>query len=215
MAKITALKVQQRNKDRVNVYLDGEYAFGLSRIVAAWLRIGQELEPEKAGQLQTADAQENALQKALHFLSFRPRSEQEVRDNLIKHEFSEGVIEEIIARLRRGNLVDDQAFAKMWVENRSEFRPRGGRLLRAELRQKGIPDPVIASTLAPLDENRLALKAARKNARRYRHLDQEAFQKKMFGFLARRGFPYEAISEVVPIVWDEATAGAHYHEEER
>jgi regulatory protein len=206
MAKITGLKLQKRNKDRVNVYLDGEFAFGLSRIVAAWLRTGQELSEEKIAELKGSDHKEVALQRALNFLSYRPRSEQEVRQNLKKHDYDEQVIEEILARLRQGKLVDDEAFAELWVENRSEFRPRGSRMLQAELRRKGIPDRVISCTLEGLDETSLALKAARKKARRYQQLEWQEFQKKLYGFLARRGFHYGTISEVVPQVYEEVTS---------
>ena len=204
--KITALKLQKRNKNRVNVYLDGEFAFGLSKIVAAWLRTGQELSDEKIAELQSQDNVEIALQRALNFLSYRPRSEDEVRRNLIKHGYDEPIIEEILSRLRRGRLVDDENFAELWVENRSEFRPRGGRMLRQELRQKGISDQVIAEALEELDEDELALKAARKKARRYRELEWMDFRKKMSGFLARRGFNYGIISTVVPKVWEEVTS---------
>ena len=203
MAKITGLKVQKRNKDRVNVYLDGEYAFGLSRIVAAWLHNGQELSEEKIAELKAQDDVEVALQRALNYLSYRPRSEREVRQNLKKHKFHEGVIDEIIERLKRGGLVNDSSFAELWVENRSEFRPRGGRMLRQELRQKGVPDEVISEVVSDLDETGLALKAARKKGRRYRTLEYEDFQKKLYGFLARRGFHYGTISVVVPKVWEE------------
>ena len=203
MAKITGLKVQKRNKDRVNVYLDGEYAFGISRIVAAWLRTGQELSEEKIAELKAQDNVEVALQRALNYLSYRPRSEQEVRQNLKKHKYHEGVIDEIIERLTRGGLVNDSSFAELWVENRSEFRPRGERMLQAELRQKGISDEVISQALSELDETSLAFKAARKKGRRYRTLEYQDFQKKLYGFLARRGFHYGIISEVVPKVWEE------------
>jgi regulatory protein len=208
MAKVTGLKVQKRNKDRVNVYLDGEFAFGLSRIVAAWLQTGQELSDEKIAELQAQDSVEIALQRALNYLSYRPRSEKEVRQNLKKHKHNQVVIDEIIERLVRGKLVDDENFAGLWVENRSEFRPRGSRLLRSELRQKGISDQIIEDTLTDLDETSLALKAARKKARRYRELERDEFKKKMYGFLARRGFHYGVISEVVPIVWEELSSNS-------
>jgi regulatory protein len=204
--KVTALKLQKRNKNRINVYLDGEFAFGLAKIVAAWLRIGQELTEEKIAELQAQDEVEVALQRALNFLSYRPRSEKEVQRNLTKHGYDETVIEEILARLRRGGLVNDEDFAELWVENRSEFRPRGSRMLRQELRQKGITDQVIANTLDDLDEDNLALKAARKKARRYRHLEWTEFRKKMYGFLARRGFHYGIISDVVPKIWEEVSS---------
>lgn len=204
--KITALKLQKRNKNRVNVYLDGEFAFGLTRIVAAWLSTGQELTEEKIAELQAQDSVEVALQRALNFLSYRPRSEEEVRRNLVKHGYHEGIIEEILARLRRGGLVDDKNFAELWVENRSEFRPRGSRMLRQELRQKGLTDQVIANALEELDEDNLALKAARKKARSFSHLEWQDFRKKMSGFLARRGFHYGIISEVVSKIWEEVNS---------
>lgn len=203
--KITALKLQKRNKNRVNVYLDGDYAFGLSRIVAAWLHTGQELSEEKIAELKSKDDVEIALQRAMNFLSYRARSEQEVRQNLKKHGHAEIVIDEIIDRLKRGRLVDDQVFAETWVENRSEFRPRGSQMLRVELRQKGIQDQVIADVLGQIDESALALKAARKKARRFQSLEWQDFRKKMNGFLARRGFHYGVISEVLPKVWEELT----------
>ncbi|HKJ26641.1 MAG TPA: RecX family transcriptional regulator [Anaerolineales bacterium] len=204
--KVTALKLQKRNKNRVNVYLDGEFAFGLAKIVAAWLQIGQELTEEKIAELQGHDNVEVALQRALNFLSYRPRSEEEVRRNLVKHGYDEPVIEEILSRLRRGGLVNDENFAELWVENRSEFRPRGSRMLRYELRRKGVSDKAIAGALEELDEDDLALKAARKKARRYRDLEWMDFRKKMSGFLARRGFHYGIISNVVPKIWEEVTS---------
>ena len=204
--KVTALKLQKRNKNRVNVYLDGEFAFGLSRIVAAWLSVGQEVTEEKIEDLKAKDNVEVALQRALNYLSYRPRSEKEVRDNLKKHEYPDEIIDQIIDRLKRGNLVDDENFAELWVENRNEFRPRGSTLLRIELRRKGVPDQVIAHALEEQDEDALALKAGRKKARRYRHLEWQDFRKKMTGFLARRGFHYGIIAEVLPQIWEEVTS---------
>jgi regulatory protein len=201
--KVTDLKLQKRNKNRVNVYLDGEFAFGLSKIVAAWLQIGQELSEAKIAELLAKDEVEIALQRALNFLSYRPRSEKEVRDNLKKHKVDEAIIEEIIERLHRGKLVDDANFAGLWIENRSEFRPRGRQALRRELWQKGIPDEVIEEALESLDEEGLAFKAASKQARKYRNLEWQEFRTKMSGFLARRGFNYGIISTILPRVWEE------------
>lgn len=204
---ITALKVQKRNKNRVSVYLEGEYAFGLSRIVAGWLSVGQQLSEEKIQDLKIKDSVEVALQRALNYLSYRPRSEYEVRQNLKnKHGIDEGIIDLIIARLEKGGLVDDSSFAEMWVENRSEFRPRGSHALRMELRRKGISEQTISQVLENLDEEQLALKAARKQARKYTRLDWVDFRKKLTGFLARRGFNYGLISEVTPKVWDEISS---------
>jgi regulatory protein len=202
--KVTALKVQKRNPQRVNVYLDGEFAFGLSHITAAWLQIGQTLDDDRVRELQTKDEAEVAYQKALHFLSFRPRAELEVTQNLRKHNFPDGVIQTVLERLGRSGLVNDHSFAQTWVENRSEFRPRGRRALRLELRQKGIMDEVIETVLRDLDEDKLAYRAAHKQARKYRRLEWPDYRKKMTAFLARRGFNYGTAAPVVEKVWLES-----------
>ncbi len=207
--KVTALKVQKRNPNRVNIYLDGEFAFGLARIVAAWLSIGQEISADKVRELRAKDELEVATQRALHFLSYRARTEQEVRQYLKKKEASDEVQAEVVERLRAAHLLDDERFAEQWVENRSEFRPRGERALRMELRQKGVTDPAIEKALAELDEEQLALQAGLKQARRYAGLEFEEFRKKMYGFLGRRGFPYDILQSVVPLVWQEMLAAGH------
>src|SRR5262245_41525908 len=129
MKKITAIEIQTRTPNRVNIYLDGEFAFGLARIVAAWLRVGQELEERKIEQLQAEDALERALQQALLFLSYRARSEAEIRQNLRKHEIPEAVIDHTLERLRQDGFANDNQFARAWVENRNAFRPRSRRML--------------------------------------------------------------------------------------
>jgi regulatory protein len=202
--KITALKTQKRNRQRVNVFLDGEFAFGLSRFTAAWLEIGQVLSDEKAQELQAADEIEIAYQRALNFLSYRPRSENEVNDNLRKHNFSDEVISEVIERLRRNHLVNDDDFARFWVENRSEFRPRGRRALQVELYRKGINGDIIDQVLKDIDEDELAYQAALKQSRKYQRLGWEAYRVKMIGFLARRGFNYSVAAPVVERIWNEA-----------
>ena len=201
--KITALKAQKRNSQRINVYLDDEFAFGLSRYAAAWLQVGQELSPEKIEELQDVDAQEVAYQRALNYISYRPRAEAEVRKNLEKHDITEEVADEVVERLRRSGLVDDTKFAQTWVENRSAFRPRGKRALIAELRQKGIGDEAIEEALDALNEDNLAYQAALKQTRKYGSLEWQDFRRKMSAFLARRGFGYEVVKPVVERVWSE------------
>jgi len=199
--KITALQPQKRNPNRVNVHLDGEFAFGLARITAAWLTVGQELSPDKIERLLAEDETEVAYQRALRFLSYRPRSEKEVVDNLQKHETPEQVVEEIIERLKQNGMVDDVKFARLWLENRSEFRPRGYYALRSELRQKGIGDAVIETSLGEIDELELAFRAGRKKAAKLTSGDEQVFKQKLYGFLSRRGFNYEIISDVVGAIW--------------
>jgi regulatory protein len=201
---ISALKVQKRNPQRVNVYLDGEFAFGLARITAAWLHVGQKLSKEKISQLKQQDTAEAAYQRALRLLSFRPRSSTEIRQRLTRIGFDNEIIDGALTRLMRSGLVDDARFAKEWAENRNEFRPRGRRALEYELRQHGLEREEIDQALEGLDENSLALQAARKHARKLLGLPAIEFRRKLYGFLARRGFDYENAKPAVEQAWKES-----------
>lgn len=200
---ISALKIQKRNQQRVNVYLDGEFAFGLSRITAAWLHVGQRLNNEKITQLKIQDKEEVTYQRALRLLSFRPRSSAEVRQRLKQLGFSDEPIEKALVRLMRSGLVDDARFAKEWAESRNEFRPRSRRALEYEMKQHGLGREEIDRALEGLDENSLALQAARKHARRLQGLPATEFYRKLYGFLSRRGFNYETAKPAVEQAWEE------------
>jgi regulatory protein len=201
--KITALTAQKRNRQRVNVYLDGEFAFGLTRIVAAWLFVGQDISDEKIAELKAEDEREVAYQKALKLLEYRPRSEREIRQNLQTNRVPEAVQDAVLERLRRAALLDDSRFANAWVQNRSEMRPRSRRALSYELRQRGIADEFIQDATRDLNEEELAYQAAVQQARKLRALEWQEFRKKMYGFLARRGFNYEVSAPAAARVWAE------------
>ena len=214
MKKITALEAQKRNPNRVNVYLDGEFAFGLARIVAAWLKVGDTLDEAKIHKMELDDARERALQQALLFLSYRARSESEIRKNLRKHEMPEEVIEETIARLRQDGLANDNQFARAWVENRATFRPRSRRMMAMELRQKGLDEETASAALQEVDDEALAYEAAQKKAARFAKLEWQDYRKKLSEFLARRGFSYAVIAPVVTKIWNEMNKNEHHYEEE-
>ena len=204
--KITALKLQKRNHQRVNVYLDDEFAFGVSRIVAAWLAVDQDISDEKIAQLKKQDADEAAYQQALKFLNYRQRSQTEVRKNLQAHEVPEQTISSVLERLQANGLLNDHSFAQNWVENRSEFHPRGKRALVMELRQRGLDDEAIDQAVETIDEEQLAYQAALKQMRKLDSEDWQEFRNKLTNFLLRRGFNYGIINPVVHKVWEEVQA---------
>ena len=214
MKKITALVAQKRNPNRVNMHLDGEYAFSLARIVAAWLSVGQELDEEKIKRLQAEDAHERAIQQALLFLSYRSRSESEIRQNLRKHEIPEEIIEQTLQRLRQDGLANDDQFAQAWVENRSAFRPRSRRMMAMELRHKGLDHEAVSSALENVDDEALAYEAAQKRVLRLKHMEWVDFRKKLSEFLARRGFSYSVIAPTVTRIWNEIHTDEHHYEAE-
>jgi regulatory protein len=200
--RITALKVQKRNKNRVSVYLDGEYALGLSRIIAAWLSIGQEISDEKIKELQSDDAIETAHQLVLNLINYRIRSSKEIEQYLKKKGIAVEVIAEEMVRLQQSGLVDDESFSRLWVENRLEFRPRSRRVLMMELRQKGVSNQLIQETLETLEpEEDLAYRAAVKYARKLEESDKGVFRQRLGGYLARKGFSYDVSRQVIERIW--------------
>ena len=202
--KITALKVQKKNPNRVNVYLDGEFAFGLTRIVAAWLSVGQALTPEKINRLQAEESREAAYNRALLLLSYRPRSENEVRKKLVEKGIEETVADAVIERLKENRYLGDDKFARDWIENRSTFRPRSRKMLYYELRQKGVAEDHIQDALESVeDETELAYQAGVKYARRLMGSDWETFRKRLAAFLGRRGFSYGTIAPTLRRIWSE------------
>ena len=199
---ITTLEVQKRNKERVNVYLDGRYAFAVTLVAAASLRKGQTLSDEEIEQLKGQDQRDKAYNHAIFFLGFRSRSQAEIEDYLRGKKYSPEVIAETVDRLIQEEYLSDESFARTWVAERERFRPRSRKALRYELRQKGVSDTVIENVLADLDEDELAWRAIEGKLRQWQHLEQEDFNKKALGFLSRRGFNYEIARQAVDRAWE-------------
>lgn len=195
--EITALQYQKHDRNRVNVYLEGEFAFGLAAIEAARLQVGQMLSDDEIINLKKKDEIEKAHERALNFLSYRPRSKAEIRRKLYKKDFEDDVIDIVIERLMRAGLLDDREFARYWVDNRTQFNPRGLRGLRYELRQKGVADDIIDNALATVDVEAAARKAASAGARRLSRYEPREFRRKLKAYLARRGFSYSVIRPLV------------------
>ena len=201
---ITALQAQKKNKERVNVYIDGRFAFGLAAIEAVRLRHGQKLSDEEIAALQDRDEAHQAHEVALRYLDYRPRSVDEIRRHLKSKQVEPDVIDEIVERLTDAGLLDDRAFARYWLENRRDFRPRGQRALRMELRQKGVPDDVIDEALEQEhSEDEAAYQAASTQARKIRTADPVEFRRKLEAHLARRGFSYDIAREAAARAWSE------------
>ena len=206
MAIITALEVQKRDPERVNVFVDGAFAVGLSTavVVRRGLRRGMDVSSEDLETFALDDEVERAYSAALNFLSYRPRSTREVRDYFRRKGTTELVADAVIERLLGAGLVDDSDFARFWVENRQTFRPRGSRALRMEMRQKGLTSDIIDEALEDLgDEGELAYQVASGKARSFAGDDEREFFRRMVGFLQRRGFPYEAASRASRRVYRE------------
>lgn len=206
MSTITTLEVQRRDPERINIYLDGHFAFGASAmlVMTRGLREGQELDEEDINELKGEDAVERAYTSALNFLSFRPRSRREIEQHFRRKGIDARTASGAVGRLQQAGLIDDREFARFWVENRQMFRPRASRALKMELRQKGLDTETIDEALSDIgDEDETAVDAGRKRLRSYASLDEEQFRRKMIGFLQRRGFVYETASRAASALVEE------------
>ncbi|HRX02953.1 MAG: RecX family transcriptional regulator [Anaerolineae bacterium] len=200
---VTALKFQRRNRQRVSVYLDGAYAFGLPDTVAAQLRIGQTLTDGELAELKEQDNLERAYQRTLVLLSHRARSVMEIHRYLERLEVTQEAIAIIVERLTGYGYLDDLKFAQAWVSDRERFRPRSPAALRNELREKGISQEIIAQVLSEIDQDASAQHAAEAYARRLQHLDERSFRQKLGNHLLRRGFAHSVVWKVVDQMWQQ------------
>jgi regulatory protein len=203
MGTITALTAQVKNPDRVNVFIDGEFALGLALAVAAELRLGQQITQSELERLDRRDEAHRARERALRLLARRPYSAAEIARNLRRHRIDEELIQEVLTDLTEARWIDDEAFAAYWVEQRENFRPRSRLALRQELSQKGIEREVVAEALSAIDEAEAARRVARKQAGRWRDLPEFEGRAKLTRYLMRHGYPYDLVSDVVAEVWSE------------
>ena len=204
---ITALRPQGAKQAYIKVELSsGERLRLRSETVASrGLNVGDTVNTAAIIAWQRDDSNRRAVEASLNFVSFRPRSTKELTDHLRKKSFDGSARDHAISRLQELGYLDDTAFARFWIESRDTHRPRGRRALAWELRKKGVAEEVIEDALARFgsDEATLARQAARKRAATLKTADPGKFRQQLGAFLARRGFSYEVIEQVVDELWEE------------
>ena len=184
--------------------MDGRYAFSLAEDLAAKLRPGDYLSDAELADLRREDDVHQVYDAALNLLSYRPRSVAELRGRLERKGYDGQMIDEALARLENLGIVGDAEFARFWVENRQVHSPRGGRMLRSELRFKGVDRETIEGVLpAPEEEDSAAYQVARSKARSLKGLEWRDFRRRLGDYLVRRGFGYETAGSVARRVWAE------------
>jgi len=204
--RITSLEPQINDAERVNLFVDGRFLLGISAalVLKMELRVEQELLPEQLEQLRGEEAEQQAVDRALNFLSYRPRSREEVRRYLRRKETAPEIIDAALARLDRLDFVNDRSFAQFWIENREQFSPRGSHALKNELRMKGVEREVIDELVDDEQDEQRALLAGRKKAQSLLHdpnMDYTVFRNRLGSFLQRRGFGYEVTTRTVKELW--------------
>ncbi len=200
---VTRIETQKRNPKRKSIYLNHKFALGLDEetLFKHGLRVGDHLTDQEIEEIAQTEQKGKAKEAALNLLSYRARSEEEISQKLRKKGFDQGNVEQVIADLKRVNLLDDYEFACQWIKDRLKNRPRGMALLKQELVHKGIRKDIIEKTLSecyPEDgEAKIAAELIRKREKRYKNLDKRLARKRISDFLLRRGFSYGVVKEVL------------------
>jgi regulatory protein len=205
---ITSLQVQVNNPERVNVFVDGKFLMGANALVVMTMKlgVGQELSSGQLEELRQEEEAQKALDRALNYLSSRPHSREEVRRYLRKKETPPELIDGVLERLDRMDLINDESFATFWIESRERFRPKGAQAIKNELRMKGVQRDVVDEMVSDEQDDELALRAGRKKAEqlaRQPDADFNTFRARLGPFLQRRGFSYEVSKRTVKALWEE------------
>ena len=200
MPTITSIK-PQKNKKRVNVFLDGKFGFGLDfeNIVKLGLKVEQELSEEEIEKIVKEGEFQKVYDRLLRFASLRPRSEKEIKDWLKRKKVHESIQDNLFNRLKRLELIDDIKFAKWWVDQRVQFKSKSKKELFLELRLKGIDKEIIDQILSESkhDEYKAAKKLFEKKKYMWKKFDGFTARKKVSDYLARKGFSWETIKKLI------------------
>lgn len=195
--KITAIKQQLKRADRYSIYVDGKYSFSLgeNELLKLGLHSGQEITEKKLKNYQGESDYGKLFDKTLNLLSFRLRSEWELRDYLRRNKASPEIVDNILNKLSINGYVNDEQFARRWIENRRLLKPTSQRKLRVELQQKHIPrgiiDKVLLDDKGEIDEREVLKELVEKKQHRYP--DKVKFMQ----YLARQGYSYDDIKSVL------------------
>lgn len=206
--KITAITAQQKNNNRVNIMVDAVYRFSLDifQVSELGIRVGKEYTEQELVELETESQFGKLYGRALEYCMMRPHSAKEVRDYLyrktrdsrtktgeVKKGISPEVTARVFSRLEEKGYVDDQKFARFWIENRNLTKGTSLRKLTAELRSKGVSQSIIEKFLSDSDrsdDDELKKMIAKKQKR---YPDQQ----KLMQYLARQGFQYDDIKQAL------------------
>ena len=188
---VTDLKIYKRNNGRVGVYLDGQFAFSVKMIDSAGLNTGDRISDDKVVLLKKEHDVHKAYSRALHYLSFRPRSQLETIHYLRNKGFSGGIIDTVVDRLTEKAYLNDNTFARFWVNSRKKNKPKAKSLIRQELLQKGIEAEIAETALTNLDDRETARNIIHTKLNRWSRSRPEDLKKKVVSYLKSRGFKYE------------------------
>lgn len=202
MPIITSIKAQ-KNQKRVNIYLDNSFGFGLDleNLMKLQLKVNQELSEEEKNEIVKKGELQKSFDKTLRFVMTRPRSFKEVKDYFKRKEIDSSLHQNILDRLIKLELLNDQKFAKWWVEQRLEFKHKSKKDITFELRQKGVDTNIIKNVLedSEIDELKIVKELISKKEYKWKRYEESERKQKITQYLAGKGFSWDVISQVIDI----------------
>ncbi len=198
MNEITAITPQVKDKTRCNIYIDGRFCCGLTleTVVKNRLKVGQAVTEEGLSALQFESEKNTAFDKALTHLSATRKTEKQIRDFLTKKGYLPAVCDYVVEKLRGYDFINDGEYASAYAEAAS--KRKGGRLIRMELKGKGLSDEAIEGALSALDEEG-ELATAKEILAKYmrgKAFAQETLQK-AYRYLMGKGFDYDTAKAAI------------------
>jgi regulatory protein len=203
MGKITRIEQQKKKKNRVNIYIDGEFALGLYKdtVIKFHIYENKEITPEEISSIKEFEEFTDAKEKVLNFISYRERSRKEIKDYLSNKEIRQEITNKVLEDLMRSGLIDDRRFAASWMKNRNKINPKGNFALKIELQEKGIKEDEIEKLLENIDEKENARKVLKKAVKKYGK--KISAKSKIMEYLRRRGFSINISIEVLNELYSE------------
>lgn len=194
--RITKIESQKRRPNRKSIYVDGKFAVGVDEEVlfSFNLKEGMEITTPLLEKLIHVEEKRKLKERAFNLLSYRARSKKELIDRLKQKETDPQLINEVINELSAVELINDFEFAQSWVSERGKLY--GPFRLRNELIKKGIAKEIIDQVLDEFNEVEVANKLAAKWINRHKNLAPKVLERRLFGFLARRGISYDTIKSL-------------------
>jgi len=199
---ITKIQAQKKNKNRVNIFINHQYAFSINKKTDAYLIVGNELCCAEIEQLKQTDDINNAYQRSIFYLKFRRRSRLEIVRYLKQKLFLPEVISKTVKKLESNGYINDYEFSRQWIEGRLQNRPMGQFGLAWELKQKGIDEDIIEKTVSVVNEDKVAWRAIKPKLKFWESLKEKEFKRKVFNYLKQRGFKYHICKEVYESAWE-------------
>ena len=146
---------------------------------------------------------QRCLDAAYGYLTYRARSEAELKQRLYRRGFSSEVVEQTIIRLKEQSLIDDLAFAQFWRDSRLSSNPKSKSLIAQELKEKKVTQETIEQVTENIDDGENAYRLGRRRIHMFAQLDYPEFKRRLGNYLAYRGFSYDIIRQTASRLWQE------------